>query len=283
MDSNSFALAEHERSAIRDFLIQVTIPIIIAEGDRFGIAGTGTLFKIANRRFLVTAAHIIDGYQPSGWGFGTSYSHGPIMSIGSAEVFRSNDDAVDICVAELKDSRAIADLEAGWRFLTLDNVWLPDLSSDAALLCGYPSAKAQYDGRNLHGRLLLCRSNLLPKPPNLKDSDPRQKGVDFFIGFENPINEITGEDVSRLEIQGVSGSSLWAYRRRGWDTKTLWSPEHVLKVVGVQSAYMQNEYLRGKSWGTVLRMLTELDDPIRGEARARMDEMLRLMGYKNDD
>ena len=106
-----------------------------------------------------------------------------------------------------------------------------------------------------------------------------KKGVDFFIGFENPVNELTGENVSQLAVEGVSGSSLWAYRRKGWDNAAVWSPEHVLKVIGIQSAYMKNNYLRGKSWGVVLSLLNELDAPIRGKARDRMNEMLQAMGY----
>jgi len=146
------------------------------------------------------------------------------------------------------------------------------LSSDAALLCGFPSAKASFEDNNLTGRMLLVRSQLLPTPPDV--AEPVKKGVDFFVGFETPVNELTGENVSRLDIEGVSGSSLWAYRKKGWDNAAVWSPEHVL-----QSAYMKNNYLRGKSWGVILSLLNELDAPIRSETRARMDEMLRMMGY----
>jgi hypothetical protein len=278
MDTDSRALAEHERSAVHKFLIQVTLPIIIEEDGQFGIAGTGTLFKIADRHFLISAAHILDSYGPEEWAFGTTPGRGLIKTFGQAEFVRTKDPSADICIAELKSPQAIDDLEKGWRFLTLDNVWLPDLSSDAALLCGFPSAKARFDGKDLNGRLLLCRSNLLPTPPDIKDSEPITKGLDFFIGFENPVNEITGENVATLDIEGVSGSSLWAYRRTGWDNRAVWSPEHVLKVIGIQSAYMKKEYLRGKSWGVILKMLTEIEG-IRGEARARMEEMLKLMGY----
>jgi hypothetical protein len=278
METDSRALEKQERSAVRDYLIQVTLPIILERDGRFGIAGTGTLFKIADRRFLISAAHILDSLPPEEWAFGTTPARGVIKTFGAAEFNRSTDPKVDVCVAELKDKNAIADLEVNWRFLTLDNIWLPDLSSDAALLCGFPSAKASFEDNNLTGRMLLVRSKLLPTPPDVAES--AKKGVDFFVSFENPINELTGENVSRLDIEGVSGSSLWAYRKKGWDKAAVWSPEHVLKVIGIQSAYMKNNYLRGKSWGVILSLLNELDAPIRGEARARMDEMLRLMGYE---
>lgn len=279
MAMDSSALDKHERTAIRDYLIQVTLPIIIEQNGQFGIVGTGTLFKIADRRFLVSAAHILDSAPPEDWAFGTAPSGGAIKTFGVAEFYRATDPAADICLVELKDEKAIVDLERAWRFLTLENVWLPDLSSDAVLLCGFPSVKTTFDGGKLIGRLLLVRSKLLDAPPDIGNARPVKKGIDFFIGFESSLNELTGENVSTLDIQGVSGSSLWAYRKRGWDQSTVWSPEHVLKVIGVQSAYVKNNYLRGKSWGVVLALMNNLDAPIKGEARDRMNEMLRLMGY----
>jgi hypothetical protein len=279
MDLDSRALSEHERSAVRDFLIQVTLPIIIEKGGSFGVVGTGTLFKIADRHFLISAAHILDDHSPEQWSFGTTPSRGIIMTFGRGEFYKPTDTAVDVCIVELKDKDAVAELEKGWRFLTLDNVWIPDLSADDILLCGFPSAKSTFDGESLHGRLILVRSKLFDRPPDIKDSEPVKKGVDFFIQFDNPVNELTGENVSQLDIGGVSGSSIWAYKRGGWERRAIWSSELSLRVIGVQSAYLKNEYLRGKSWGTVLSLLNGLDTPIKGEARARMNSMLVALGY----
>lgn len=56
MDKAADAEKEYEQDAIQHYLIDTTMPIIVRDSDRFFIGGTGTLFKIAERRFLITAA-----------------------------------------------------------------------------------------------------------------------------------------------------------------------------------------------------------------------------------
>jgi hypothetical protein len=45
--------------AIEAFALKVTIPLIDREQNTFGVVGTGTLFNICGRIFLVTAASIV--------------------------------------------------------------------------------------------------------------------------------------------------------------------------------------------------------------------------------
>lgn len=52
--------------------------------------------------------------------------------------------------------------------------------------------------------------------------------------------------------------------KKGWDKAAVWSPEHVLKVIGIQSAYVKNNYFRVKSWGVILSRLNKFNAPIRG-------------------
>jgi hypothetical protein len=56
MDFDSIGANKSEKAAIHDFFIHVNLPILIQEGEKFGIIATGTLFKIAGRSFLITAA-----------------------------------------------------------------------------------------------------------------------------------------------------------------------------------------------------------------------------------
>src|SRR3954465_11310340 len=58
---------EAEKRAIHDFFISVTLPILIEQDGQFGIAATGTLFKIAGRCLIVTAAHTYDAFHPDKW------------------------------------------------------------------------------------------------------------------------------------------------------------------------------------------------------------------------
>lgn len=189
---------------------------------------------------------------------------------------------MDICVYELKQPEAIAILENGWRFLTLDDVRLPDHSSDTYYLSGYPDARAIWDGTKLNARMFLVPTRLLLEAPaSTKYSDcPLRRGVDFFLDFTKGINELTMEDISNVKMYGTSGCSIWGYRKQGWgDKREFWNPKLALKVMGIQSRALNGDYLRAKSWGAVLRTLDALDDPISTEAKARMREILVKLGY----
>ena len=184
--------------------------------------------------------------------------------------------AADVCIFELKEAEAIQEIERNWRFLTLANVWIPDLLAETVFLSGFPSVRANWDGATLRGRMFLVPTTIIPKSPlSAKDSDsPVQPGVDFFLEFKRGTNDLTGEDVSNVAMQGVSGCSIWAFRKRGWESHSIWSPEAVLKVIGVQSRCLPGDYFRAKSWGVVLRLLMKLDDEIRREVEAVVGRIL---------
>ncbi len=268
--------SEYENNALHNFFIHATLPLIAKIGEEFCVIGTGTLFKIAGRHFIVTAAHILEDFAADRWAFPTGPHKGTIMTLGASEFLKPNDESVDICVIELKDQDAIACLEREWRFLTLGNVWLPDLSATSVFLSGFPSVRAKFDGENLRGRLFVVRSNYYTGVPESAKSakESVQTGVDFFVQFKNSVNELTGENVGDVQIQGTSGCSIWAYREQGWAKHGFWSPEVALRVIGVQSAYVRNDYLRVKNWGVVLRLLMSVDDDIRGEVAPIIDMIL---------
>jgi len=192
---------------------------------------------------------------------------GAIHTLGLAEFISPEDkDAFDIALIELKDPDSIAMLEKNWRFLTLDNVWLPDYSAEAVLVAGYPSERAQYQEQNLHARIFIVRQKYLAETPQGALAHGLTKGVDFFIDYQDAINEYTGEIISKVSVKGLSGCSVWAYRKRGWITRAFWSPDVPLKVIGIQSSEKQGDYLRAKSWGAIVRLLQLLDPDVRVEA-----------------
>lgn len=49
-----------EASAIEQFALNVTVPILLEAGLEAALLATGTLFEIAERQFIVTARHIFD-------------------------------------------------------------------------------------------------------------------------------------------------------------------------------------------------------------------------------
>lgn len=269
---------EAEKRAIHDFFIHVTLPILIEEGGQFGIAATGTLFKIAGRHFIITAAHTYDDFHPDRWHFPSHPRKGKIHTLGLAEYIHpsSNKDSLDIAAVELKDPESVAILEENWRFLTLDNVWLPDYSADAVIVAGYPSVRARFDetDSNLYAKIFIVRQKLRTETPEATLHDGLTKGVDFFIDYQDAVNEYTGEEISKVSVRGLSGCSVWGYRKRGWTRHVFWSPEVPLKVIGIQSAARQSDYLRAKSWGAIIQLLRLLDSEVRDQADQAAENIL---------
>jgi hypothetical protein len=85
------------------------------------------------------------------------------------------------------------------------------------------------------------------------------------MDYQDAMNEYTGENISRVHIGGMSGCSVWAYRKIGWASHTFWSPEVPLRVIGIQSAFVENKYLRAKSWGGVLNTLAHFSEDVQIE------------------
>jgi hypothetical protein len=196
--------------------------------------------------------------------------------------YRPIDENADFSVIELTDPALIEVLELNYGFLTLENIWLPDLSADAIYIAGYPSERTRRYEKKVKGNLFVFRSQFRHDTPEaaLRSEDAVTKGVDFFVAHRNGRNELTGEDVSREGLYGMSGCSVWGYREIGWAGYSVWSPEAVMRVIGVQSSFAKNEYIRAKSWGAILRLLGSIDEQMGAEVKRVAGKMLTRLGIR---
>lgn len=166
MDNDLKAANEAEQTAIHNFLIDVTIPIITKIDDQYVVIGTGTLFRVAGRRFLITTAHTAEDYPDMAeWAFPTAHDTGTLQTFGKAELIRPKEEGFDVCALELYEPAAIDIIEKGWRWLTLDDVWLPDFSAQTVYLAGFPSIRAKWDGQTLRGRMFVVPTTYYTEPP----------------------------------------------------------------------------------------------------------------------
>jgi hypothetical protein len=268
---------ENESVALHDFIYHTTLPLISKDQGQTCLIGTGTLFKVAGKHFLVTAAHTLDHFEPAGWSYPAHPLRGEIRLLGPSTYYRIDDQTDDITVVELQSKETIAQLEKEWRFHTLDSIWLPDYSADSIIVAGYPSIRAKFDGRDLSGRMFVLKSQLYEKtPPEAFDSkDPMTPGVDFFVKHKDAINEVTGENVSMETLRGMSGSSIWAYRKRGWVSHRVWAPDNVFRIIGIQSAALKNNYVRGKAWTAAFKMMANMDESLREVVFRRVLDIAR--------
>jgi len=241
--------------ALAEYTKQITVPILYDDPTKRDQVGTGTMFDVCDRLFLVTAAHLFDKIDPTGFSIPSNPIRDPDpQTIGSFEVYRATDPSIDIAVLELHDPNTIARLRQGWHILTLDNA---SIASPAGVfaLCGYPSERARRKGNMIGGSLVTIYSERLPHTPPraLQPVDPR---LDLFFNYEDTATGTDGVELITPHLGGTSGASVWEYRDAG---TTFWTPQRVFRIVGVQSSFRKGEYFRANSWEYVWGIFRAID------------------------
>ena len=77
-------LTNIEAVAIERFTLNVTVPILYDSGDSGQLLATGTLFKVENRSFIITARHIFDDLpDPTRLAYPENPTRGGLFTLGS--------------------------------------------------------------------------------------------------------------------------------------------------------------------------------------------------------
>jgi hypothetical protein len=196
MPSEQEALNVLALYAIEQFVAKFTIPIMygFAVGD--AILGTGTLFEIGGRYFIITASHLFDPddfrrdfreeFNPEKLACPDRRSVSPEhpTTFGNAEIRRSVQTGFDYDVAflELKNPEKIERLREGWTFLTLQQVGAPT-DVDLYFLAGYPVALIERGPDFYSGPLAVVRTNRRPAQPTDARA-PVHPNFDLFFNYD---------------------------------------------------------------------------------------------------
>lgn len=244
-------------TAIGEFTKQLTVPILYEDPAVLDQVGTGTLFTIAGRYFLVTAAHLFERTDPAQFAIPSNPIRDPDPStLGRYELFKPKEDFVDIAVLELREPKTIDKIKNGWRILTLDNTSNASARGVFAL-CGYPSERAKRVGTHLiGGSLIAAYSERMQEIPEGAEK-PIHPELDLFFFYDLEATGIDGKQLATPHLGGTSGASVWEYREP--DRTTFWTPERAFKIVGVQSSFRKGDFFRAKSWRFVLEILRKAD------------------------
>lgn len=247
-------------TAIAEFTKQVAVPILYDDAAGVDQVGTGTLFTIGPRCFLVTAAHLFEGTDPAQFAIPSNPVNDPAPStLGRYHLFEPEQEFVDIAVLELLESSLIEKLSSGWRILTLANTGHAS-SQGVFALCGYPSARAKRVGSHLIGGSLVTAysERMLEIPEDAEE--PVHPELDLFFYYDSEATDIDGKTINTPQLGGTSGAAVWEYCES--DSATFWTPEQAFTVVGVQSSFLSGQYFRAKSWSFVLKILREADEEL---------------------
>lgn len=143
IDARRIAVLHSMSSSIPASVVDSTVVIVRANKPVIRQLGTGTLFRVADRSFLVTAAHVLRQAQQMDSTLGISGSDGYFIAtagqwiLSGADFSNKEDDPFDLALYPLSDDQVMR--LHGQRFLRLEDVsFLQDLSRRFFVIFGFP-------------------------------------------------------------------------------------------------------------------------------------------------
>lgn len=239
-----------EQASIKKFLVSCTVPLVYRAKERAGVLGTGAFFATESRSFFITAAHLFPGADPNMMGVPERGGEdGAVSGFGHATIHHPrNTDDHDVAVIELEDSEFIQRAKSGWTFLDASNVAADDFQSENYLIAGYPDATVRYKDGVLTPSALM---QLYTGP--YKDDVVGGRGeFDFFLRYGEEAGNVYGFTKETPHLGGASGALVFGLAER---PVGIWSPQAVLKIVGVQVAFVHAKYVRAKRWTLLQHVL----------------------------
>lgn len=256
-----------------------TVAVVVSNKPAIHLIGTGTLFQVADARFVLTAAHVLAEPHTCNRTIGVTSSDDSFIAlggtwIGSAGTRDSVTDPFDIAVFRLPDS-ALARL-AGKRFVRGSDIsFLDQPPSTVFAVLGFPGPwSLPIQGRD--DALVLKPLEFFAVPPvnpptDLAGFNPRYHllvdasptYLSDELGYATGFTDRAENDLPpSTALKGISGANIWAVAdltvpRDTWHRTTA-------KVVAVQTRiYPKSNLLRATRWTAVATLLHEAFPKLR--------------------
>jgi hypothetical protein len=277
-------MADHEldetklrRGIIDAFILKVSLPLLADAGGQMAILGTGTLFNIEGRSFIVTADHNLKEdpddpdspdidlttiAYPSSLQASLSASVGSrrsrpkpaaLNTLGPFDLFRPRKPSrLDVAVLELKGDATVKRLHDSWSFLTLANIGTP-ANCTTFILAGYLFEGATFENGIVGQVVLSLQTNPLHYTPEVEFPDSK-----FDQFYYLPESLEAGDPPRRVtSLKGLSGASIWSYTDSS-DNGGIF-PSSAVRVIGIQSSAKMGAWFRGVDWNAVKSILRDKD------------------------
>ncbi len=259
-------LAFHQRmwSDLQPKFRRCVLPIQASDGSRSGVIGTGTLFRVAEKSFLVSAHHVFTQATTNDYGLSLHDlcpdSDAPPLPLVGRVVFSA---AYDVAVMELSP-----EIVAGLPNRTFLSVHEADRMSrrpagGVFALFGYPSVQVTpRENLDLLIMPLGHFSNRFIGPnESFEDFDPRSH---LLVDGERNGRQLdsTGRPLPG-SLKGMSGCSIWHVYFPGLSLKH-WTPDDVV-IVGVQTGvYKNGTVIKGTRWSVVDQLIRKTYPELSG-------------------
>jgi len=245
-----------------DLVSASSVAILIERGPQFGILGSGTLFRIAEESFVITAAHVMKaGEGKNRWLAPTLGGPDEIIPF-EGDAILDERDTVDVAAVHLKSH--VGEKIDPRRFLGLSNVsFVEDFAEGLFMVFGYPEMLfSHYKGSvkitlfQHGGPVYAGDTSMIPNYDShvslLLDADINEtRGVDG-----KPIEFRYPEGPSApfpSELKGISGGSVWQVMPNPRDISE--DPGNA-RIAAVEVAICQSKgCIRATRWKAVKDML----------------------------
>jgi hypothetical protein len=232
-----------ELGALEKYLIGCTVPLVYQGDERPGVLGTGAFFCFDGRPFLVTAGHLFQNADPNKIGVPERAGKDvPMWYLGHATIHHPRDtDEHDVAIIELLDEEFVERARAGWTFLGEGNAATSEGPYENYLIAGYPDTTVAYSDGTLRPAALFQ----LYTETYTGDVDGERGEFDLFLRYGREAGSTHGFPKDTPHLGGASGALVYALTGR---PSGVWSPEGMLRVVGIQVAFVHSKYVRAKKW-----------------------------------
>lgn len=240
-----------ELASIEHFLVGCTVPLVYQSDERTGILGTGGFVSFKGRVFFVTAGHLFKNADPNRMGIPERAGKDVhVWYFGHATVHHPKDtDEHDVAIIELLDPDFVQRVRRGWTILGEADLVTPESSTHNYLIAGYPDATVKYENAVLTPSALMQ----LYTGPYEGEVVGTRGDFDLFFRYGEAAGNTYGFQKSTPHLGGASGALVFALGPR---PTGVWSPTAVLKVVGIQVAFIHNKYVRAKKWSLIEHVLS---------------------------
>lgn len=233
--------------------------------DKLKATGSGVLLRVADRHFLISAAHVLDLTFYHQFQLYTSVSFSPAPPVPLLFVRRASSakpvgmaatasdlrdaDPLDFSVAELQPETA-EQISGRFKFLQLGDLEVGRPCAGAGLyVCGYPIALTQESGFQMDTFPLGYVSTPLQTEPEVRDRDK-----ELLLYYCRDCVRWNGDAAHAPEPYGLSGCGIWQLSKPPQlpvDT----SPASA-RLVGIQHRWRsKSHYLVGTSVSWIAPLL----------------------------
>jgi len=252
-------------AALQPLLLRSVVPISYSGHGTLGIMGTGTLFRVADKSFLVTASHVVDTAEEQGLELAicdlapTSPSiplHGRIQGHKS----------YDVAVWELPPD--VVNAIRNRTFLTVHHADRENRRPSRGWYCalGFPSFFASTDLENNKLRVnhpfTFGAEAYQGDTNDLPGYDPR-----FHILLHTPPEDVRwaveGPPPIPTRFDGLSGCSIWQAYYEGLLSKH-WTTDDAVVVAVQTGVYKNGTIVKGTRWWVVDRIIRECYPELAG-------------------